>query len=160
MSSNALVTVTNPAFSQFILKPTRLDNIFSISVPTVVGKSYIIEYCTNLNVANWLALTNITATSLQSFAYDIVSNDRQRFFRAKITTNSGLPIVLAARIFGGKLALSFNSDVGKYYSVQSGSGNGLWLPLTNFTAQSISPVVNDVILPSSRRFYRVSVATP
>ena len=54
----------------------------SLSVATVPGETYTIEYKTNLNSGEWLTLTNFSGTGSPQVITDSVTNDTTRYYRS------------------------------------------------------------------------------
>ncbi len=60
-----------------------VDGLVNLTVATVPGKTYWVEYCTNLTIGNWNTLGNpLTATGSTLNVSNTIASDRERFYRA------------------------------------------------------------------------------
>ncbi len=158
-SFNLYFPSPTPVTTPLVLAGSRQGGLFSISFPSIISQTYVVEYVTNLPSSTWLALTNVTATSTNTVVRDNIVAASRRFYRARLATNSLLPLVMSGRLQAGQILLGFNANIGKGYTVQYGSLNGVWNVLTNLTAQSTNPVARDTV-SATNRFYRVVTTSP
>ncbi|MEI8290534.1 MAG: LamG-like jellyroll fold domain-containing protein [Verrucomicrobiota bacterium] len=75
-ATNAVVQTT-PVFQP----PTRSGNTLFLNWSAISGRSYQVQYKTNLTQSNWGTLTTLTATNATVSFPDDMTADRQRFYR-------------------------------------------------------------------------------
>jgi hypothetical protein len=60
---------------------TQAGGLITLTWSALSGRAYQLQYNTNLNLTNWIDLTNVTATSSTATASDFTAPDPQRFYR-------------------------------------------------------------------------------
>jgi len=71
------VIQTAPVFQPL----TRSGNILFLNWSAISGRSYQVQYKTNLTQSSWGTLTTLTATDATLSFPDDMTTDRQRFYR-------------------------------------------------------------------------------
>jgi uncharacterized delta-60 repeat protein len=67
-----------------LLSPTRSNNTFSVSVATVAGKSYVLEYKNSLGDPNWSSLPGVTGDGTVKTLTDATATGPRRFYRVHV----------------------------------------------------------------------------
>jgi hypothetical protein len=60
---------------------TQAGGTITLSWSALAGRTYQLQYKTNLNQTNWINLTNLTATNSIATASESIASDPQRFYR-------------------------------------------------------------------------------
>ncbi len=70
-----------PVANPVIINPVHSGNNFRFAINTVTNRSYVVEYKTNLNDANWQMLETLPGNGNQQIVSDPIGPDQQRFYR-------------------------------------------------------------------------------
>jgi hypothetical protein len=77
------VTFTPASQAPVILAARFNQQIFSAAVPTVAGRSYVLEFKTSLNQTNWTAFPAIPGDGTILWLSDPAATNAQRFYRVR-----------------------------------------------------------------------------
>jgi hypothetical protein len=91
LSSNEVAAIYNagPAgkgFPPLVLRASVQGPLLTIAFDGYPGKTYSVQYATDLNAGAWSVLTNITALNTNVSCSDTISNSSRRWYR--VTTGN------------------------------------------------------------------------
>lgn len=67
-----------------LVNPRVTGTTFSLTVTSVLGRTYTLEYKTNLNSPVWTPLIGVQGNGLPLLLLDTNANDSQRFYRVRV----------------------------------------------------------------------------
>jgi uncharacterized delta-60 repeat protein len=67
-----------------LMNPSRNDDLFRVSVPTLAGRFYLLEYKNTLSEASWQSLPAVKGNGAVKAISDTITNQSQRFYRLRV----------------------------------------------------------------------------
>jgi hypothetical protein len=81
--SHSIALVGSPVLPPVLLNPSLQGTVFSVSVQTLNGKHYVLEYKTSLSSTTWTALAPVPGDGSLQVLTDPNATGPQRFYRVQ-----------------------------------------------------------------------------